>query len=169
MNEKKIIIGVILATAAILVGAIFLLGGSSSGKANLEKTVGAKIETPETNFDFKDIPFSGGDAIHEFKVKNVGDRQLSIANLATSCHCTKVYFKSAKGESSRFGMKGASALSDWVGILAPGEEGAVVSDFDPTYHGPQGVGPISRLVSLETNDPDHPYIEFSFSGNVVKN
>ena len=167
MNDKKIIMGVIIITVSILVGAVFLLGGSS-GKANLEKTVGAKLETPETSFDFKDIPFSGGNTIHGFKVKNGGDKELRIANLATSCHCTKVLFKSTKGESPRFGMKGSSPPSDWVGILAPGEEGEVVADFDPTYHGPQGVGLISRMVSLETNDPDHPYVEFTFSGNVVK-
>lgn len=167
MSEKKIIIGIVLITVAILVGAVVLLGKSSS-KANLEKTIGAKIETTETSFDFKEIPYSSGDAVHEFKVKNIGDKDLKIANIYTSCACSKGYFKSAKGESFKFSMKGMSPPSDWTGILNPGEEGQVVADFDPTYHGPQGVGPISRIVSFETNDPDHPYIEFSFKGVVVK-
>ena len=167
MSDKKIIIAVILFTVAILAGAIFFLGKSSS-KASLEKTAGAKIETTETSFDFKDIPYSGGDAIHEFKVKNIGDKPLQIANMVSSCACSKVFLKTPKGEGPKFGMKGMSPPSDWTGTLNPGEEGQVVSSFDPTYHGPQGVGPISRSVSFETNDPDKPYVEFSFSGNVIK-
>jgi len=169
MSDKKILIVIAVVTLAILGGAMFFLSNTqSSSKAVIQKTAGAKIETPETNFDFKDIPYSGGDAIHEYKVKNTGDKDLEIANMNTSCACSKAYFKSAKGESPKFSMKGMSAPSSWKGILLPGEEGIVITDFDPTYHGPQGVGPISRIVSFETNDPDHPYIELSFSGNVVK-
>lgn len=168
MSGNKLLVGIGLATVLFLVGAVFLLSKTSSQKADLAKIIGAKIETPETSFDFKDIPYGGGNAVHEFKVKNAGDKNLQIANLATSCACSKTYFKSAKGESQKFSMKGMSAPSDWTGVLSPGEEGQVVAIFDPTYHGPQGVGPISRVVSFETNDPDHPYVELNFSGTVVK-
>ena len=53
-------------------------------------------------------------------------------------------------------------------MLKPKEGAEVVTVFDPAAHGPQGIGPISRLVSFETNDPQNPYIEFSFSAVVVK-
>ncbi|KKS65550.1 MAG: hypothetical protein UV33_C0001G0028 [Candidatus Daviesbacteria bacterium GW2011_GWA1_42_6] len=168
--NTKVIIGIIVATAIVLVGAVVLLGNSTPGssKAVLGKTAGAKIEAPETNFDFKDIPYPGGNAIHEFKVKNTGDKELVIANLATSCMCTKVYLQTESGKGPEFGMKGHTASSDWTGAIAPGKEGQVVAVYDPTAHGPQGVGPISRIVSFETNDPGRPYMEFTFSGNVVK-
>ncbi|MDO8638226.1 MAG: DUF1573 domain-containing protein [Candidatus Daviesbacteria bacterium] len=170
MSDKKILIVIAIITLAILGGAIaFLSSTPSSSKAVIQKILGAKIETPETNFDFKDIPYSGGNAVHEFKVKNIGDKDLEIANMNTSCACSKVYFKSGKGESSKFSMKGMTAPSSWKGILAPGEEGVIIASFDPTYHGPSAIGPISRIVSFETNDPDHPSVEFNFSGNVVKN
>lgn len=170
MNNKGILIGIIVAAAVILVGAVVFLGNTSSGssKATLEKMAGAKVEGFETNFDFKDIPYSGGNAIHEFKIKNTGDKDLKIGNMATSCMCTKVYLQSESGKGPEFGMKGHASSSDWTGTLAAGKEAQVVVVFDPTAHGPEGVGPISRLVSFETNDPDHPYMEFSFSGNVVK-
>lgn len=164
-GEKKIFIGIIILTVIALAGAIFFLTKSSPAKPNLEKTVGAKIETLETSFDFKDIQYSNGHAIHEFKIKNTGDKQLQVANLKTSCTCTQTYLKSTKGNGPSFSMH---SQSDWVGKLAPGEEAAVVVDFDPAFHGPSGVGPISRIVSFETNDPDKPYVEFNFSGNVVK-
>lgn len=164
-GEKKLFIGIIMVTVVALVGAIFFLTKSAPSKPNLVKTVGAKIETPETNFDFKDIPYSGGYAIHEFKIKNAGDKELQIANLKTSCSCTQTYLKTAKGDGPQFSMHSGSS---WIGKLAPGEEAVIVSDFDPAFHGPSGVGPISRIVSFETNDPDKPYVELTFSGNVVK-
>ncbi|MCL4387374.1 DUF1573 domain-containing protein [Patescibacteria group bacterium] len=168
MGEKKIIIGFILITALILIGGLFFVGNSPA-KTTVEKTVGAKIETPENNFDFKNIPYSGGFAIHVYPVKNTGTKDLRIANLATSCMCTKVYFKSKDVESPKYGMKShASGSADWSGTLKSGESGQIIAVFDPTAHGPQGVGPISRQVSFETNDPDHPYVEFSFEGTVVK-
>lgn len=164
---NKTIIGIIVAAVILLAGAVFLLSSTSSDKANLKKTVGTKMETLEEGFDFKDIPYGGGNAIHEFKIKNIGDKELQVANIATSCACSKAYFKSAKGESPKFSMKGMSAPSDWTGTLSPGEEGQMVAVFDPTYHGPQGTGPISRVISFETNDPDRPYVELAFNGNVV--
>lgn len=167
MSEKKVLIGILVATFLILGGAVMLLGQTSSG-TNLEKTAGAKVETSEASFDFKDINYLGGNVEHSFLIKNIGDKELKIANMSTSCMCTTVYLKTAAGKSPGFGMKGHSASSDWTGNLAPGESGEVVAVFDPTAHGPSGVGPIDRIVSLETNDPDRPYVEFSFKGNVLK-
>lgn len=167
--DKKIVIGIIVATIVILGGAITLLSNSpSNSKAALEKTSGAKIEVLESSFDFKDIPYSGGKAIHEFKIKSSGDQPLEIANLATSCMCTEVYLKTPQEEGPKSGMKGMSTPTTWIGTLQGGEEGLVVAVFDPSYHGPSGVGPVSRMVSFETNDPNKPYIELSFTGNVVK-
>ena len=51
---------------------------------------------------------------------------------------------------------------------SPGETAEIIADFDPAYHGPQGTGPVTRIVSFETNDPDHPYVELGFKGTVVK-
>ena len=142
--------------------------GKSPSKASLEKTAGTKLQTSETNFDFKDVPYSGGNVQHGFPIKNIGDKELKIANLATSCMCTRVFLKNGKGDGPQFGMKGHESVSEWMGVLSPGEEGQIVAIFDPTAHGPQGVGPISRAVSFETNDPDHPYVELGFKGTVVK-
>lgn len=165
--DKKFIIGIVLFTLLIIGGAI-VYGNSSPTKATVEKTTGSKIQTFEESFDFKDVKYDGGNAKHAFKIKNIGTKDLTIANMATSCMCTKVYLQTKKEKSPEFGMKGHASESNWTGIIKPGEEAQVFADFDPTAHGPQGVGPISRLVSFETNDPDKPYVEFSFSGNVIK-
>lgn len=165
--DRKFIIGIAIFTVLILGGGI-IYSNSSSSKATIEKTQGSKIQTFEQSFDFKDIKYDGGNVKHPFKIKNAGTKDLTIANMSTSCMCTEVMLKTKNQESPKFGMKGHSAESSWTGILKPGEEGEIVVIFDPTAHGPLGVGPISRIVSFETNDPDKPYVEFSFSGNVVK-
>ncbi len=164
--DKKFLIGVTIFTIVVIWAGIFLTGGSSP-KASLGKTSGAKAETKQQNYSFGNIPLKGGLVKYAFPIKNTGTKELTIANLATSCHCTKVYFEYKNQKSPQFGMKGYGT-SDWIGKLKPSETGSIVAVFDPAFHGPQGAGPISRIVSAETNDPDHPYIEFSFSANVIK-
>ena len=56
----------------------------------------------------------------------------------------------------------------WVGDVPPQKEAQLEVIFDPAYHGPSGVGPINRLVSVETNDTKNSRIEFSLTGTVFK-
>lgn len=165
--DKKILIVIIALTFIVIGGGVFVLSNGPT-KAVVEKTQGAKLETKETSFDFKEIPYSGSKAKHAFEIKNIGSTDLEVANLSTSCMCTVAFFQSKSEMSSEFGMKGMKQPSTWKGILKPGEAGRIVAVFDQAFHGPQGVGPVSRLVSFETNDPDKPYVEFTFSGTVVK-
>ncbi|MBI2268634.1 MAG: DUF1573 domain-containing protein [Candidatus Blackburnbacteria bacterium] len=167
MEDKKLFIGIGIFTVLIFILAVALFKFLPS-RARMAKNSDAKIEFTETKFSFGDIPYSGGNAQHVFKVKNTGYGPLTLANFSTSCMCTKVLFQGTGGKSPEFGMKGMSQPSSWKGSLTPGESGEVVVIFDPTAHGPQGVGPISRVVSFETSDPNQPYVEFAFDGTVVK-
>lgn len=165
--DKKFLLIIAFITAAVLFGGVFLFS-NSKGPASVEKTSGAQIQILHKDFDFKDIKYNGGNATHAFPIKNNGSKELVLANLSTSCMCTHVYLKKGDEKSPSFGMKGHSAASDWKGILKPKEEAEVIVVFDPTAHGPQGIGPVERFVSAETNDPDNPYVEFAFNGVVVK-
>lgn len=165
--DKRFIIGIIVFTLTIIGFGVFLTGGTSS-KAAIEKTTGAKIEASEESYSFGTIKYGGGLVQHAYKIKNNGTSELKIANLSTSCHCTKVYFEKKGAKGPAFGMQGAGGVSGWVGTLAPSEEGTLVAVFDPAFHGPQGIGPISRIVSAETNDPNKQYLEFTFTANVIK-
>ncbi|HZJ18694.1 MAG TPA: DUF1573 domain-containing protein [Patescibacteria group bacterium] len=165
--DKKFIIGIII-FIVLIVGSAIIFAGNSSSKAVVEKTLGAKIQIDHSSKSLGDIIYDKGIVAHSFPLKNIGTKNLEVANLSTSCMCTKVYIKTSSEKSDEFGMKGMSSPSDWKGIIKPGESAEIVAEFDPQYHGPQGVGPISRSVSMETNDPDHPYVEFSFEGDVIK-
>lgn len=164
---KKFVIGVIVFSIFILAGSVYFLAKAPS-RANLEKEVGAKIEIDHKQFSFGIVRLSSGIVEHRYPIKNIGTKDLKIANLASSCACTKVYFKSSTQESPRASMKGMTKITDWIGILKPGESGEVIMEFDPNFHGATGLGKIVRRLSFETNDPQTPYAEFNLTGEVTK-
>ena len=167
--NKKLIALMIVITLGIVGLAIFVSGSSTSEtKATVSKTAGAKISIDHNFKTVGNIGYSKGILYHSFPIKNTGTKDLEIANMASSCMCTKVFLKKEGKDGPEFGMKGMSAPSSWKGILKPGESGEIVAAFDPTYHGPQGIGPVSRTASFETNDPANPYVELSFEGTVTK-
>ncbi|MDO8551272.1 MAG: DUF1573 domain-containing protein [bacterium] len=163
---NKFTIGIIIFTVLIFTGGIFILSKAPS-KAGLQKEGGVKIGIDHDKYEFGTVKLTSGIVEHKYPVTNAGQKDLKIANLASSCACTKVYFKSSAGESPKASMKGMTKPSSWVGVLKPGGQGELVMDFDPAFHGPGGVGKISRSLSFETNDPAHTYIEFSMSGEVT--
>lgn len=165
--NKKFLIGIIVAVA-VIIAAAFLVAGSGSSKAVIEKTQGAKAFFDRSVKNLNDIKYGDKKTV-KYLIENKGTKDLEIANIATSCMCTNAYFeKDGKQDGPSFGMKGMTAVSDWKGLLSPGEKGQIVAVFDSAYHGPSGVGPVQRTVSLETNDPDNPYVEFNFEGVVVQ-
>lgn len=166
--DKKIIALISLFFIVVIGIAVFAIGGSGDNKAVVQKTAGAKLETFQTDFNFNNIKYSGGNVSHTYEIKNIGDKDLQIANLATSCMCTTAYLKVGDNQGPSFGMKGMTAPSNWIGVIKPGQTGEIVAVFDPSYHGPSGIGPIQRTISFETNDPNKPYVEVNFEGTVVQ-
>ena len=166
MNDKKIIILMILSIVIILLGAIFIVGPGSSGTPSVSASNNAKAYTLDpTSFDWGIIDFNSDIATKEFKIKNKGTDVLKLYNIRTSCHCTKAQIVVEGDESPYFGMSG---VSSWIGEVKPGKEARLIVKFDQRYHGPQGVGLINRFVSIETNDKGNPKLTFTLTGNVVK-
>lgn len=165
MTEKKLLILVILISLVLLIGGVFVVGKTSSSP-KVELSQQAKAYTIEpTSFDWGNIPFNGPKATKTFTIKNTGKDDLRLFNVKTSCHCTKAYVSINGSESPSFGMSG---ISSWVGVVPPGKDAKLVVIFDQTYHGPQGVGPISRFVSVETNDSGTQKITYTLTGTVIK-
>lgn len=165
--DKKLIIFFLVFIVAIIGGGI-LLSGSSENRPTIQKTKEAKLVADHTQKTAGNIDYNKGVYLHIFPIQNKGTKDLQITDMATSCACTKTYLKKADVVGPMFTMKGMSAPSSWVGVVKPGEKAEVIAAFDAKYHGPSGVGAISRTVSFETNDIDKPYVELSFDGVVVK-
>lgn len=163
--NNKIIIGIVLFTVSLLVGGIILLSGSGSTSATITVSQNAKATVGQKNYDWGQINMKDGNVSKTFAIKNTGTDTLKLTNIKTSCHCTKAQVKINNTSSPFFGMNN---VSSWIGEVVPGQEAQLEVVFDPAYHGPQGVGPINRLVAVETNDKNNSRIEFSLTGTVYK-
>jgi len=156
---------------ALVIGALTLLtlvGGfilaASSGPAKLSDT-GAQAYTDHASFEWGEIKIDGGNATHEFVIENKGTGELELANILTSCACTSAQVTIEGIASPYFGMH---STSSWIGKLAPGKTATLSIIFDPLFHGPEAVGPVERLISVKTNDPQNENLEFKLTGNVIK-
>lgn len=165
MSEKKIIIGIVLFTILLLAGGVVSSSGRDSTSATITASQSAKATVDQKNYDWGQINIKGGNVSKTFTIKNTGTDILKLMNIKTSCHCTKAQVKIGNTSSPSFGM---NSVSSWIGEVPPRQEAKLEVVFDPAYHGPQGIGLISRLVSVETNDKNNSRIEFSLTGTVFK-
>lgn len=164
MNDRKLIIAFILITLLILGGGVYILS-STTNSPQIISSQNAKIEVDQKTYDWGQIAYGGGDVSKKFIIKNTGTDILKLTNIKTSCACTKAQVSIDGKVSPYFSMH---TQSGWVGELASGKSASLTVIFDPAFHGPTGVGPIERLISVETNDIANPKLEFSLKGVVVK-
>lgn len=164
MNKNRIIIIFILLTVLIIVGGVALLSGSSTS-ATITASQNAKASVDQTTYDWGTININSGNVSKTFIIKNTGTDVLKFAKVKTSCHCTKAQVTINGNTSPSFGM---NTVSPWIGEVPPGNEAQLNVVFDPAYHGPDAVGPITRYISVDTNDPNHSTLELTLTANVTK-
>lgn len=164
MAEKKLLIAIIIGTLLILGGGVMVLS-SQSASSKVVSSQNVKAEAAEKKFDWGQIDYNGPKATKSFKIKNSGSEILKLTNIKTSCSCTSAQIIIDGNQSPLFSMH---SVSSWVGEVQSGKEAELVVVFDQSFHGPSGVGPIERIISVETNDAKNPKIEFNLTGNVVK-
>lgn len=165
MSEKKVIIIMVISTVILLFGGIFFLTKTTS-TSQITASQNARAYTVDpTSFDWGTIPMNKGNITKTFIIKNTGTDTLKLFNVKTSCHCTKAYVTINGNDSPSFGM---DSLSSWTGEVPAGKEAKLTVVFDPAFHGPQGIGPINRFVSVETNDKANAKLTFTLTGTVVK-
>lgn len=134
---------------------------SSSAAGN--KTPKIEISPPE--YDIGTISMAAGLIKKTYKIKNNGDSDLTINGIQTSCHCTTAILRVGDAASPEFGMDGSSTF--WSQKIAPGQSGDLEVIFDPAFHGPQGIGPTVRIVSISSNDPQNKTVKVQLIANVI--
>ena len=152
----KLIIAVV--GGSLLISVVFIFGLSSGGS-------GGKIEISPQEYDFGDISMADGLAKKTYEVKNSGDTELKIDKIWTSCDCTNARLRVGDRVSPELGMH--TNLPLWSEKLASGETGYLDVIFDPAFHGHEGIGPITRVIYLNTSDPDNKKVEIKLSANVT--
>lgn len=161
-NTKTILWGVGI-SIAILVSLAYMTTGGAPKESQGGKTA---LAATETQFDFGEVSMARGKVMHDFKIKNTSSAPVTIARLYTSCMCTEANLITARGSVGPFGMMGHGFVPTISETLAPGEEATVQAVFDPAAHGPAGVGPIDRVVTVETKDGATPLV-FQFHAVVA--
>jgi len=146
-------------------GSVDLAKVTDSGTIQYTESFGANLDN--ITHDWGDISIEGGVVTNSYPFKNSGDSDLIIKTIVTSCMCTSAEVQLADGSvSPTFGMHDGT---EWDYAIAPGEAFDVNVMFDPMFHGPDGVGAISRSIIITTSaeNVENGQVEIKASANVL--
>lgn len=164
MKSIVIIVSVLLITTLLIVGVAYGFTKVSQ-KQIVPPTVGAQAEVDKTSVDWGQIQYNGGKVKAAYRITNNGTETLKLFGATTSCACTTGTITANSKVSPPFGMH--APMSNVIEV-SPGKDAIVEALFDPAFHGPGGIGPISRTITIQTNDPSHQTLNLQASGVVVK-
>ena len=167
-RNTKIIVGagaVVLVLGGVIIAAQPGPARSSPTAVELVKadapTSTGKLTATQTKFSFGPISMARGKVTHRYPITNAGTEPLLIRKIYTSCMCTTAALVKDGKKSDAFGMPGHTPIPTINVPINPREEAFVEVVFDPTAHGPAGVGPIERVVTLENNAGKPLELEFA--------
>ena len=122
------------------------------------------LQARETEFDFGSISMAAGKVTHRFWFRNEGTASVLMRRIYTSCMCTTATLVKGGRVVNSYSMPGHGPLPAVNESLNPGEAAYLDVVFDPAAHGPAGLGPTQRVVTIES-DGSRP-LELQFVANV---
>jgi hypothetical protein len=125
----------------------------------------ARLDASSKSFDFGKVPRGAGEINREFILRNVGNKDLIIKDLRTSCACAKVSLRTASGNSPDFDLKGSGP--EWKGTIKPGETAILEIVLDLAEF-PDSQGPVAREAFFTSNDPDQSLSIFRLSLEITR-
>ncbi len=130
-------------------------------RADTANNSAGRLTATETKFSFGPISMARGKVTHRYPIRNVGTEPLLVRKLYTSCMCTTAALVKNGKKSDAYGMPGHTPIPTINVPINPQEEAFVEVVFDPAAHGPAGVGPIERVVTIENNAGQPLELEFA--------
>ncbi len=154
--RRNILYALIAGTAIVIALGVLAPPKKPSGawERYEPQTVAAQISgkraltSDAPSFDFGRISMAKGKVSHRYSIRNTGAKPLTITKMFTSCMCTTATLVTPSAQKGPFGMPGHGWLGSVNESLAPGEAAQVDVVFDPAAHGPAGVGPTARTVTV---------------------
>ncbi len=101
-------------------------------------------------------------------MRNVGQSDLIITGLQTSCGCTTAVLETSQGISPVFSANLAENPTHWSLVLTPNETASLVATFDPMAHGSEATGEFRRVISIVSNDPLDSRLDVAFDVEVIQ-
>ncbi|HLD24892.1 MAG TPA: DUF1573 domain-containing protein [Patescibacteria group bacterium] len=162
-TDTKIIIGAVVASVLIIIGASFVLSRDNSPKRGALGVASMTIDKKED--DFGDMKVDDERAA-TFTITNTSDAMLRIWGVSTSCDCTfaNVTIGGQKTGEFNMPMHMAARLKNWIGEVPAGEKAILEVIYRPSVMPVSGA--VSRQVRFSTNDPKNAEIEVSVKANV---
>lgn len=136
----------IFSLALIALISVALFGFIRKYQEPLTNKIPGHIVITPSSLDFGDIDQSGGIVSARVEITNTGNQILEIFRVSTSCGCT-------------------TATMDTT-PLSSNDTRILTIEFDPMVH-PDQQGPITRVVYIQSSDPEQPEIEINVTGNVI--
>lgn len=158
------IAGIVVVTV-LLLGGVVIVGSKMGATPQVVADTQVSLAVENNTHDWGTIDINDGIASKTFTIENTSSEPLRLHDVKTSCMCTTAQLVTAEASSKKFGMHEKSPS---VFEVKPGETAELVIEFDPAFHGPSGVGPISRTVTMDTNAAANPTLSFQLAANVVK-
>jgi len=161
MLEKKYILGILLATVLIIGGSVLVTAKTDEGTT---KDEGGRVAVESISHDWGEIGIESGKVEKVFSLTNTGEGPLRVLNVSTSCMCTTAQLLLGEKESPLFGMH---TKDPFVLEISPRQTASLKVVFDPAFHGPSGIGEVTRQIHVETTDPTQKEITFDLTANVT--
>ncbi|MBI3955835.1 DUF1573 domain-containing protein [Candidatus Gottesmanbacteria bacterium] len=163
--DTQIVLGAIVASIAIIAGAVFLLGNDKRPKREI---LGAASMTIDKTFeDFGDMK-GDEEKTAEFTITNTSASSvLRIWNVSTSCDCTFASVVINGQETGEFNMPMhmIASLKNWIGDVPTKQTAILKVTYRPKVM--PVVGVVTRQVTFSTNDPKNETVEVSVKANVL--
>jgi hypothetical protein len=150
-----LIVGASLIVLALVIAIIAAKPGSEpaatavSAPAVAATRPAAALSAREVRFDFGPISMAAGKVSHRYWFRNESAGPVLIRRVYTSCMCTTATLVKGAHVIGSYGMPGHGPMPAVNEKLAPGETAYVDAVFDPAAHGPAGLGPTERVVTIE--------------------
>lgn len=137
------------ALLVIAVAVAFWLNNQKGGASAEQIAVATGgLTAPSPFYDFGRVSMKDGKVSYRFPVRNDGATPALVEQIFTSCMCTEASLLIGGERLGPFGMPGHASVPRISRIIPPGQEAVVVAVFDPSAHGPAGVGRNDRTVTV---------------------
>ncbi|MBI4062606.1 DUF1573 domain-containing protein [Candidatus Gottesmanbacteria bacterium] len=164
-SDRGLIIGIIIATVAIIGGAVLILG-KNTGSASRTNMGTAEMRIDKSFEDFGSMK-ADEERTATFTITNTSESTLRLWNVATSCDCTFATMTIGDVTAGEFNMSMhmSADLRNWMGEVQPGQTAILRVIYRPKVMPVTGI--VTRQVTFVTNDPQNATVEVSVKANVL--
>lgn len=141
-----------------LAGLLVLWGmfSQETPSTKQEPSQGGILKIVRSVYDFGNVRIGQGEVSTEIPFVNIGDGDITIFYLETSCSCTSVSVITEGNEGPRFRMSHSNKkLQDWRLIIKSEQQAKFKIYYDPAVH-PKARGALQRTISIYSNDEGAP-------------